>query len=80
MTPQVAIDAPGCRRGSSSVPSGGDGPRVRLAASVSGTRVDRLSSRNVNFLFVALSGGSHTLFDLSGHGQESLFDVGGVLG
>ena len=50
-----------------------------LAAASSRAGLDSLALTNLDGGLVVNSSGPHPLFDLSGHGQESLFDVGGVL-
>ena len=55
-------------------------PQMRsLAAAACGTRLDTLPLANLNSRLVVYRSGSHALLDLTGHGQESLLDVRGVL-
>lgn len=51
-----------------------------LAATASGTRLHSLSLADLHGGFVVNGGCAHALLDLPGHGQESLLDVGCVLG
>lgn len=52
-----------------------------LAAPAGRSRLNPLSLPDLDRrLAVADRAGSHSLLDLSRHGQESLFDVGGILG
>lgn len=54
---------------------------VSLAAAVAGAGGDAVTLANLyTGLGVVGGGGTHALLDLSGHGQESLLDVAGVLG
>lgn len=54
---------------------------MRLAAAVVGRRANTLALTDLHTrLGVVGCGGAHALLDLTGHGQESLLDVAGVLG
>jgi hypothetical protein len=57
-----------------------NGCRRDLAASTSRARLHALTLSNLDSGFVVNSSCAHALLDLSSHGQEGLFDVGGVLG
>lgn len=52
----------------------------RLAATAGGARLDSLALANLDRGLVVDCSGTHPFLDLSGHGQECLFDVGGTLG
>jgi hypothetical protein len=52
----------------------------RLAAAACGSRLDALALANLHGGLVVDSGCSHALLNLSCHRQESLLDVGCVLG
>lgn len=54
--------------------------RENLTAATGGAGLDSLSTRDLNGWLVVGGGRAHALLDLTGHGQESLLDVGGVLG
>lgn len=54
--------------------------RACLTASACGTRLNALSLPNLYCRFVIDSRGAHTFFDLSGHSQEGLLNVRGILG
>lgn len=54
--------------------------REDLTAATRGSGLDSLSARDLNGWLVVGGGRAHALLDLAGHGQESLLDVGGVLG
>lgn len=51
-----------------------------LTAATRGAGLDSLSARDLDGWLVIGGGRAHALLDLAGHGQESLLDVGGVLG
>lgn len=51
----------------------------RLAAAGVGRRANALSLADLHGGFRVGGGSAHALLDLAGHGQESLFDVAGVL-
>ena len=52
-----------------------------LAAAAAGRRRDAVARTHLDTgLGVGRGLGTHTLLDLAGHGQESLLNVGGVLG
>jgi len=53
---------------------------TRLATAARGSRLHALALADLDGRLVVDGRGSHTLFDLSGHGQESLLDIGRVLG
>lgn len=52
----------------------------RLTASACGPGLDALALANLDGRLVVDGRGTHSLLDLSGHGQESLLDVGSALG
>jgi hypothetical protein len=51
----------------------------RLTTASSRARLDALALTDLDCWLVVDGGCSHTFLDLSGHGEEGLFDVGGVL-
>lgn len=53
---------------------------ICLTAAASATLVDALALANVHGGLVVDSGVAHAFLDLAGHGQESLLDIGCVLG
>jgi hypothetical protein len=53
---------------------------MHLAASVSRASVDARSRRDIDLFLVGLGRCAHSFLDLSGHGKESLFNIGSVLG
>lgn len=54
--------------------------RSQLTAAARGARLNALTLSDLHGGLVVDGGSSHTLFDLSSHGQECLFDVGCALG
>jgi hypothetical protein len=52
----------------------------RLTAAASRSRLDTLALADLHSWLVVYGRGAHALLDLSGHCQESLLDVGSVLG
>ena len=51
-----------------------------LAAATCASRLDTLSTSDLDSWLVVCGGGTHALLDLACHGEESLLDVAGVLG
>lgn len=51
-----------------------------LTAATSRSLVYPLSLSNLYCRLVVRSCGTHSLLDLTGHGQEGLFDIAGILG
>lgn len=52
----------------------------RLAAAAGGARLDSLALADLDRGLVVDGSSAHPFLDLSSHGQERLFDVGGTLG
>jgi hypothetical protein len=51
-----------------------------LAATACGSRLNTLTLTDLHSRLVVNSGSSHTLLDLPSHGQESLLNIGSILG
>lgn len=52
---------------------------VHLAATACGSRLNALALADLHGGLIVDGGSSHTLLDLSGHGQESLLDIRRIL-
>lgn len=51
-----------------------------LAATACGSRLNTLTLTDLHSRLVVNSGSSHALLDLPSHGQESLLNIGSILG
>lgn len=53
---------------------------MHLAAASCASRLDALSTGDLDSWLVVGGSRAHTLLDLASHGEESLLDIAGVLG